>query len=358
VSELVYSRGGDGRISRGAVGALPVLGLIGALATSLLLIAVTGAPLQTALGAFWEGIAGSEQALVGSLLRGVPLSLVGLGYLVAERANLTNVGGEGQIAIGGIVSVAVALYGGAGALPAPLSFLYPLSMGAIAGAVWGGLAGVLKARRGSNEVITTLLLSFVALQMVYGSVQSEALLRQPITDSSTLPESLEISPATQLPLLTSSGLPLHLGVVIELAAALLVFVGLSKSSLGLRLLAVGQNELAAKRAGLAVKSLTVLAMAGSGAFGGLAGAVMIQGDQHYLTAGFSSGFGFDGLVVGLLARGSPWRALGFALLFGGLRSGGMSMEMMAQVPSAVVVVCQGLVVVAMAAAAASTRRAT
>lgn len=162
---------------------------------------------------------------------------------------------------------------------------------------------------------------------------------------------------TALPLLTTSGLPLHLGIVIGPIAAVFVFVLLSKSALGLRLLAVGQNELAAKRAGLPVRSLLVLALAASGAFGGLAGAVMLQGDQHYLTAGFSSGFGFDGLVVGLLSRGSPWKTLGYAMLFGGLRSGGMAMEMMAQVPSAVVVVCQGLVVVSMAAAAALIRRA-
>jgi simple sugar transport system permease protein len=357
VNELALARGLDAPAFRRVVRALPLFCLIAALATSCLLIAVTGVPLAKALDGFWEGIAGSEQALVGSLLRAVPLSLVGLGFLIAERANLTNVGGEGQIAVGGMASVAVALYGGASALPLPLAFLYPMLAGVSAGALWGALAGLLKARRGSNEVITTLLLSFVALQMVYGSVQSEALLRQPVTDSSTLPESLEIPVVTKLPLLVSSGLPLHAGILIESAVALLVYVLLSKSALGLKWLAVGQNELAARRAGLPVKSLTVLALAASGALGGLAGAVMIQGDQHYLTAGFSSGFGFDGLVVGLLSRGSPWKAMGYALLFGCLRSGGMSMEMMAQVPSAVVVVCQGLVVVATAAAAGLTRRA-
>ena len=98
------------------------------------------------------------------------------------------------------------------------------------------------------------------------------------------------------------------------------------------------------------------ALAASGALGGLAGAIMIQGDQHYLTSGFSSGFGFDGLVVGLLARGSAAAVVGFALLFGCLRSGGLSMEMSASVPSAVVVVCQGVMVIAMATAAALSRR--
>lgn len=337
--------------------AVPALAVLGALALGLVLIALTGVPLGRALGAFTQGIVGSDDALIGSLMRAVPLSLIGLGYLLAERANLTNVGGEGQLAVGGIASTAAALYGGAATLPGPLAFVYPLCVGALAGALWGGLAGVLRARRGSNEVITTLLLGFVGLQMVYGAVQSEALLRQPRSDSATLPESLPIPAASELPLLGSgSGLPLHIGVVLAVLLAGLAGVLLGHSALGLRLAAVGQNERASRRAGLRVETLIVLALGASGALGGLAGAVMIQGDQHYLTAGFTSGFGFDGLVVGLLARGSAWQVLAFALLFGALRSGGLAMEMSAQVPSAVVVVCQGLIVVATATAAALQRR--
>jgi simple sugar transport system permease protein len=133
-------------------------------------------------------------------------------------------------------------------------------------------------------------------------------------------------------------------------------VVLDRSVTGLRLRAVAQNAVAARRAGLAVDAMVVGSLATSGALGGLAGAVMIQGGQHYLTAGFSSGFGFDGLVVGLLAQGSALRVLAFALLFGCLRSGGMAMEMMASVPSAVVVLVQGLIVVASASAAALVRR--
>ena len=340
-------------VARGA----PALAVLGAFVLGACLIALTGVPLARAFAAFAEGIFGSEYALVGSLMRAVPLSLVGLGYILAERANLTNVGAEGQIAVGGIASTAVALYGGAAALPGPLAFLYPLLAGALAGAAWGAIAGIAKARRGSNEVITTLLLGFVALQLVYGSVQSDALLRQPVTGSSTLPESLPIPASTELPLLTAgSALPLHIGIVMALGLAFVVWLLLARSSLGLLLAAVGQNPLASLRAGLSVRTLLVVALAASGALGGLAGAVMIQGDQHYLTAGFSSGFGFDGLVVGLLARGSAAQVLAFALLFGALRSGGLSMEMSAQVPSAVVVICQGLIVVTTAAAAALTRQ--
>lgn len=342
----------DGLAGKSLRALLPFLVLVVALAVGVVLVALTGTPVGKALGAFVDGIAGSEYALVASVLRSIPLALVGLGFIVADRANLTNVGAEGQICVGGIVATAASLYWGAAGFPSPLSFLLPLALGGLAGAGWGAIAGVLKAKRGSNEVITTLLLGFIALQMVYGAVQSEALLRQPKTDSSTLPESLELPKSTLLPLLApSSGTTLHVGLVLELALAVLVFVCLERTAIGLRLRAVGQNERAAKRAGLPVHRLVVLALAASGALGGLAGAVMIQGDQHYLTSGFSSGFGFDGLVVGLLARGSSLAVIGFSLLFGCLRSGGLAMEMSAGVPSAVVAVCQGLIVVATGASA-------
>jgi simple sugar transport system permease protein len=336
---------------------LPLGALVGALGVGLLLVRATGVPVREALAAFWDGIGGSSFALVGSVNHGVPLALVGLGYILSERANLTNVGGEGQICVGGICATAASLSWGAGKLPGALAFLFPLLAGTLAGALWGAFAGVLKARRGSNEVITTLLLTFIALQMVYGSVQSVHLLRQPMSDSATLPESLEIPAATQLPVLTKgSGLPLHIGLAIEILIAVLVAVCLARSAIGLELRAVGLNETASRRAGLPVERLVIGALAASGGLAGLAGAIMIQGDQHYLTSGFSSGFGFDGLVVGLLARGSATAVVLFALLFGCLRSGGMSMEMSAQVPSAIVVVCQGVMVVAIATATAMSRR--
>ncbi len=338
---------------------VPIACLVAALCVGTALIAISGASVPEALGAFWEGVGGSGSAFAGSVLRAVPLALVGLGFLLADRAGLTNVGGEGQIAIGGMVSTAACLDWGASHLSGPLAWLYPLVLGALGGAVWGAIAGVLRARRGSNEVITTLLLTFIALEMVYGAVQSEHLLRQPSTDASTLPESLEIPGVTMLPpFLTQLGLPLHLGVLLEVLAALGVYVVLQKSVFGLTLRAVGQNSAAARRAGLHVDALAVGALSASGALGGLAGAIMIQGGQHYLTSGFSSGFGFDGLVVGLLARGSALQVLAFALLFGCLRSGGLAMEMMAQVPSAVVVICQGLIVVSTAAAAALVQKRT
>ena len=134
-----------------------------------------------------------------SINRALALGLVGLGFVLAQRANLTNVGGEGQIAVGGIAATAVALYGGAARLAVRRSsFVRADARGRVSpAALWGGIAGVLKAKAGTNEVISTLLLSFIAVWMVYGAVQCEALLRQPMTTTATLPESLEIPDADQ-----------------------------------------------------------------------------------------------------------------------------------------------------------------
>ena len=323
-----------------------------AVACGALLVIAIGVPLGDALSAFAEGAWGSPYAVAASINRALALGLVGLGFVFANRANLTNVGGEGQIAAGGVAATAVALYGGASQLPAPMSFLLPMLVAALAGGLWGGVAGVLKAKVGTNEVISTLLLSFVAVWLLYWSVQSESLLRQPMTTTATLPESKEIPDITKLPLLgADASTPLHIGLLLALVLALIVFVVLDKTAFGVRLRALGLNAVAARRAGIPIQSSIVLPLFVAGAFGGLAGAFMLQGDQYSLKARFSSGYGFDGLVVGLLARGSVLGVMASALLFGFLRSGGINMEMAASVPSALVLIIQGLIIVTLAGAA-------
>ena len=330
---------------------VPVLVTASALAVGLGLIAASGASIPQTVSAFWLGAFGSNYAIGASLNRAVPFALVGLGFILAAKANLTNVGGEGQIAVGGMMATAAALHG-AGGLPGWLAVAVPLLAGALAGAFWGAIAGALKVKRGTNEVISTLLLSFIAINLVYWSVASVDLLRKPQTSASTQPESMELPAATQLPLLTGDpSSPLHIGLAITAVAAVAVALVLAKSTLGLRLRAIGLNPLAARRAGLS-ENLELIALALAGCLGGLAGAVMIQGDQHVLKIGFSSNYGFDGVVVGLLSRGSAIGVIAGALFFAFLRSGGMSMEMLARVPSAVVWICQGLIVVAVAGSSA------
>jgi simple sugar transport system permease protein len=145
--------------------------------------------------------------------------------------------------------------------------------------------------------------------------------------------------------------PLHIGLVLFAIAAVVIWVVLKRSAFGLKLRAVGLNELASRRAGIRTGSLIVASMAVAGGLGGLAGAIMIQGQNYYLTNEFSSGYGFDGLVVGLLSRGSPVGVVVGALLFGFLRSGSIAMEISAHVPAAVVLICQGLIVIAVAGSA-------
>jgi simple sugar transport system permease protein len=181
---------------------VPVLAVAFAGAIGLSLIAMIGVSVPNAIAAFIDGTLGSPYALAASLNRSSVFALVGFGFVLANRANLTNVGGEGQIAVGGIMATAVALYGHVEGLPLGLPFILPMIAAVIAGALWGGLAAFLKVKSGTNEVISTLLLSFIGVWLLYWCVQSTALLRKPMTSSATLPESLEIPDETKLPLLT------------------------------------------------------------------------------------------------------------------------------------------------------------
>jgi len=326
--------------------------VVAALVIGLVLVAAIGVSIPDAVAGFAEGAWGSPYALAASINRSLVFALVGLGFVLADRANLTNVGGEGQIAVGAIAATAVCLHGGVAGLPAGMSFVLPMLAACVVGGIWGGIVGVLKVKVGTNEVISSLMLSFIGVWLLYGSVQSEALLRQPMTSSSTLPESLEIPDPTKLPLLTGdAGMPLHIGLPIALVLAVLVAVVLHRTVFGLRLRAVGLNALAARKAGIAIAPSVIGVFFAAGALGGLAGSMMLQGEQYSLKAGFSSGYGFDGLVVGLLARGSVVGVLAGAVLFGFIRSGGINMEMVANVPSSLVLVIQGIIIVALAGSA-------
>ena len=330
---------------------VPVAAVGFAALVGLALIASIGVSVPAAIATFIDGTVGSPYAIAASINRSVAFALVGFGFVLANRANLTNVGGEGQIAVGGIAATAVALYGHVSALPLGLAFILPMLAAVAAGAAWGAIAAVMRVKAGTNEVISTLLLSFIGVWLLYWCVQSPHLLRKPMTSSATLPESLEIPDETKLPLLTGDySFPLHIGLPLTIVIAVIVAVLLSKTELGLRLRAVGLNPVAANRAGMSYARTVIFALASAGALGGLAGALMLLGEQYTLKDGFSSGYGFDGLVAGLLARGSVTGVAAAALLFGFMRSGGINMEMVAAVPTALVVVIQGLIVITLAGA--------
>ena len=330
---------------------ISVAAVLAAALLGVALIFAMGVSVADAVAAFVDGTIGTPYAIAASINRSIAFALVGIGFVIANRANLVNVGGEGQIAMGGIAATAVALYGHVGGFPAGLPFLIPLLAAAIAGLLWASIAGVLKIKAGTNEVISTLLLSFIAVWFLYWCVQSTELLRKPMTSSATLPESLEIPNSTKLPLLTGDySFPLHVGLPATVIIAIIAALVLSKTVFGLQLRAVGFNPIAASRAGISYSRMVLVSLAAAGALGGLAGGFMLLGDQYVLKDGFSSGYGFDGLVAGLLARGSVIGVIAAALLFGFLRSGGINMEMVAGVPTALVMVIQGLIVVTLAGA--------
>jgi simple sugar transport system permease protein len=206
--------------------------VLGAGAVGLVLVAAMGVSVSDALAAFADGAWGSPYAVASSLNRSLVLALVGLGFIAAQRAQLTNVGARADRRRGHRGD------GGGPVRPCGRAALGPELPAAHAGGragrgMWGGLAGYLKAWRGTNEVIATLLLSFIATWMVYGAVQSEALLRQPMTSAATLPESLPIPESTQIPLLTGDyGMPLHAGLLLGLVLMVVVGVVLRYTVLG------------------------------------------------------------------------------------------------------------------------------
>lgn len=331
---------------------ISVAAVLAAALVGLVLIFALGVSVSEAIAAFIDGTLGTPYAIAASVNRSIAFALVGIGFVIANRANLVNVGGEGQIAVGGIAATAVALYGHVDGLPAGLAFILPLLAAVLAGMLWGSIAGILKIKAGTNEVISTLLLSFIAVWLLYWCVQSPQLLRKPMTSSATLPELLEIPEASKLPLLTGDfSFPLHIGLPITVVIAIIAGIVLAKTLFGLQLRAVGFNPVAASRAGISYARMVMISLATAGALGGLAGGFMLLGEQYVLKNGFSSGYGFDGLVAGLLARGSVVGVIAAALLFGFLRSGGINMEMVAGVPTALVMVIQGLIVVTLAGAA-------
>lgn len=314
----------------------------------LLLAAGAGTAPGDAVDALVEGMAGSPYAWGSSLNSAAVLALIAVGFTVAHRAGLVNVGGEGQLAVGGVTGAAAGL-----ALPAavPVWIGVPLLLagGFAGGAAWASIAGLLKARRGTSEVITTLLLNFVGLGVLALAVHEEAFLRQPVTSAETLPQSPPLPEGARLPLIGSVESPATLIVLLAVAAAVITAIVLRHTPTGLRLTAVGHSPSASARLGLPTGRLEVGGLAVAGGLAGVAGASLVATAPYVLAEHFSSGYGFAGLVVGLLARGSLTAVLGVALLFGLLTNGGINLQLAVGVPAATVQIVQSLLVILIAA---------
>lgn len=328
------------------------LALPGALLAALLVGAVMmlafGANPLDGYRALLTGAFGSSYALGSTAVKSAPLLLVAVGICIAFRANVFNIGGEGQIAMGGLASAAVALM--VPGLPGVVLIPLVLLAGAAGGAAWGAIPGAFKAYFNVNEILSTIMLNLVAVQMM------NYLLAGPMVDQSLnstgglIPETKLLSSNAWLPILVP-GTQLHLGVAIAVLVAAGAYLLLWRTGFGFRIRAVGLSEAAARYAGMPVKRTITLAMTLSGAMCGLAGALLVFGSlSHRLVTdgsltGFTGSAGFNGIVVALFGGLNPLLAIVSAFLFGGLVVGGSSMQVATGVPSDLVTTLIGLAVV-------------
>ena len=325
---------------------MPVFATLAALvlgAVMLLFLKVN--PIE-AYQALWDGAFGSSNAFAETLVKATPLLLIALGICISFRGDVINIGGEGQMIIGAIFATWVGLT--FTALPGWLVITLAMLAGFLGGAVWGGIPGFLKAYFRVNEILSTVMMNAIAVQVM------NFLLRGPMIDpsqaelASKIPQTARLLEIFRLPRLAPTRL--HLGALIAGILAILVYILLWRTTLGYRIRAVGQNPHASRYAGIKVPRYIVLALLFSGAFAGLAGAIQVYGvNYRMITDGSASGFtgsaGFNGIVAALFGQLHPIWSIPASILFGALLVGANSMQRVVQVPSAFVTALNGLVVV-------------
>ncbi|WP_430867496.1 ABC transporter permease [Demequina aurantiaca] len=306
---------------------------------------------SSAYSAMWEGaffnagaddFSGKISPLMQTLTMATPLILAGLGLGIGFRAGLFNIGAQGQILIGATLG---AMVGFMWHLPVGLHLLVAVIGTAIGGAIWGFIPGILKARTGAHEVITTIMLNYIALNLVAYLLSLDAFQR-PGSDN---PQSPIVDSSAQYPAIFGSQFPLHLGFILALATAWGVWWLMERSTLGFQFRAVGANPAASRTAGMSVAKSTVLVMVIAGGLAGLAGSAQILGTQPSLSTGIAASFGFDAITVALLGRSRPLGIVFAAVLFGGLKAAGPALQVQAGLPIDIVLVVQSLIVLFIAA---------
>jgi simple sugar transport system permease protein len=291
-----------------------------------------------------QGIGGIFGPISNTLLNSAPLILGGLAVAVAFQTGLFNIGVQGQLILGAIFAGYV---GFAWQLPVVLHVLVALAAGILGGALWGGLAGWLKAKTGAHEVITTIMLNYVAVYLLAYLLGVNGFQAPPYHQAISRP----VHDTARLPHLFGSQLSVHWGLVIALLAAAAVWWLLSRSSLGFSLKAVGANPFAARTAGMGIERSYLTVMLISGALAGLAGCSQILGTNSALTGDIDAGLGFDAITVALLGRGGPWGTVLAGLLFGAFRAGSVVMATDTSTPSEIVSIIEPVLVLFIAAPA-------
>lgn len=347
--DALLKRAAPGRAEFEDLFVVPAVAVVMALILGALTMLATDVSLAT-IGrsylALLEGSLGSLGALSETLTAATPLILSGLGLALGFRAGMFNIGAEGQILMGGMAAVIVGF-----SFPGlPWAIHLPLAMlgGVVAGAVYAGIAGVLRATTGAHEVISTIMLNLISYRLV------DYLLRQPWIQKAGRadPISESVLPSAELPRLLTwvdPNLRVHAGIFVALAAVLLVWWVLFRTRLGFEFRASGESPDAARYAGIRAGLIIVSVMAFAGALAGLAGANQTLGVLGRATPGFSAGIGFNAISVALLGRSHPIGVLFAGLLFGALEAGGRQMQVDAGVSIDLISIIQALIIVFIAA---------
>ena len=320
---------------------LPLLAVPAALLIGAVVLLILKANPLTAYGAMLQGAFGSVSGITQTMVKATPLLLVGLGVTIAFRGGVINIGGEGQLTVGALAAtaVAVSLPHVSGLVLVPLCFL----AGIMAGGLWGGVPGLLKARLGVNEILTTVMMNAIAVQL------SNYLLRGPLIDPAEIERGTRIAQSALLPkqVWLARLVPqtlLHSGAILAVVVAVLVYIFLWRTTVGYRIRAVGLNPHASRYAGIPVPIYQALALVLGGAFAGMAGVVEVLGVQHRMMEGLSGGYGFSGIVAALFGNLHPLGAIPASALFGALLVGADKMQRTVQVPSSLIEALLGLIV--------------
>ena len=333
--------------------AVPVLAMLAALLVGAVLLLLLDVNPFEAYAAMLEGAFGSVSSITQSLVKATPLLLVGLGICIAFRASVINVGGEGQIILGALMATWFSLQ--FRTWPGWLLLPATIMMSFMAGAAWGFVPGILKARLRVNEILSTIMMNFIALQLMNLLLRGLLMDPESVSAGTFLAKSERLPEQVWLARLVPQTL-LHTGMILAVVLAVVVYIFLWRTTIGYRIRAVGLNPHAARYAGIKVPFYQALSLTLAGGFAGLAGSVEVIGVHHRLLEGITSGYGFSGIVAALFGGLHPLGTIPASYLFGSLLVGADKMQRAVQVPSALVDTIMGLVVLFVVGSAVLSRQ--